>query len=161
MKIFFLIITFLSFNDFLLAQNFSLNELIRLNTYSLDNFDTQVTKRGYQYFDTENSSLATSTIYTYKVNGLKTYYITKFFYKKNNSEMISFQTPKNTTYLKIKSELKTLGFIYAGAHTFQGSTFFNYKKGDIEVSLVSGTQKSELGGPTQTVYEISVKKIAK
>jgi hypothetical protein len=145
-----------SFNN-LIAQSFSLNELIKINNINLDDFDTYVTKKGYSFYENNSSSLAEETSYFFKVNGIKTYYISKYQYKDKKREMVSFQTPKNTHYLNIKTELKQLGFKFVETRNFNESTFFVYEKGRTELSLISTTQQGQFGGPKQTVYEISVK----
>ena len=89
------------------GQNFTLSELIKINNYHLDDFDTYVTQKGYQYYENDNTDFADATSYVFYVNGVRKSYISKFYYKTQTKEMVSFQTGNNATYLKIKSELKT------------------------------------------------------
>jgi hypothetical protein len=148
---------FILISNNLAAQSYNLSELIKINKLNLDDFDTYVTKKGYTFYQNNTSSLANETSYFFKVNGVKTYYISKYQYKDNKRELVSFQTPKNTHYLNIKLELKQLGFKFVETRNFNESTFFVYEKGGIELSLISTTQQGQFGGPKQTVYEISVK----
>lgn len=140
------------------AQDFTLAELIKINNYKIDNFDTYVTQKGYQYYDNKNTDFKDQTSYVHYINGVKKSYISKFYYKTQNKEMVSFQTGKNTTYLKIKAELKSLGFKFINTESNDGTTFFDYKKGNIEISLNSSVQENRYGDKL-TTYEISVKKI--
>lgn len=148
-------IIFFLFTTSIIAQNYSLSELIKINNYNLDDFDTFVTQRGYKYYESKNTDFSDATSYVFTVNGFNKAYISKFYQKKADKEMVSFQTLNNTIYLKIKAELKTLGFKFIKTETFEGSTFLDYKKGKIEVSLSLGTQEG-LNGDKLTSYEISV-----
>ena len=158
MKNFIFTIIFYLISTTIFGQNFTLSELIKINNYQLDDFDTYVTKKGYQYFENDNTDFADVTSYVFYVNGVKKSYISKFHYKTRTKEMVSFQTGNNTTYLKIKSDLKILGFKFIITETNNGTTFFNYKKGNIEISLASSVQESSYGNKL-TNYEISVQKI--
>jgi hypothetical protein len=148
-------IIFFLFTSISIAQNFTLSELIKINNYNLNDFDTYVTQRGYKYYEIKSSDFSDGTSYAFNVNGFNKAYITKFYQKLTDKEMVSFQTLNNTIYLKIKAELKTLGFKFIKTVTMEGDTFFDYKKGKIEVSLSSGTQEG-LNGNKLTSYEISV-----
>ena len=73
--------------------------------------------------------------------------------------MLSFQTANSSTYLKIKSSLKNLGFKYINTDKFKGAILMNYKKGDLEVTLGSAVQENGVTMSKITNYEISVAKI--
>jgi hypothetical protein len=137
------------------GQEFSLAELIKINNYKMDDFDTYVTQKGYRYYENKNKEFSSATSYVYSINGVKKSYITKFFRKTQPTEMISFQTGESTTYLKIKAELKSLGFKLINTGTYEGDTYFDYKKENIEISLTSSVQKNSYGVEL-TTYEISV-----
>ena len=51
--------------------------------------------------------------------------------------------------------MKSLGFKFINSETNEGTTFFNYKKGNIEVALAS-TFEQNRNGKGLTEYEISV-----
>ena len=155
MKTFALITIFFLFTPSIFGQNYTLSELIKINNYTLDDFDTFVTQKGYKYYESKSIDYSDCTSYVYTVNGIRKSYISKFYRKLVDNEMVSFQTPNNTIYLKIKSELKTLGFKLIKTGTFEGDTCFDYKKGKIEVSLFLCTQEG-LNGDKLTFYEISV-----
>ncbi len=146
------------FTSLSFGQSFTISELININNYQLDDFDTYITQKGYQYYKNNNTDFAESTSYVYYINGKKKAYITKYKYKQYNKKMVSFQTDNNSTYLKIKSELKTIGFKFINSESYKGTTFFNYKKGNIEVSLASSVQVSNYGRNLNN-YEISISKI--
>lgn len=148
---------FFLFTASIFAQNFTLSELIKINNYTLDDFDTYVTQRGYKYYESKNTDYSESTSYSYTINGIRKSYISKFYRKLVDNEMVSFQTMNNAIYLKIKSELKTLGFKLIKTGTYEGDTYFDYKKGKIEVSLTLSTQEG-LNSDKLTSYEISVKR---
>lgn len=139
------------------GQEFNLSELIKINNFKIDHFDTYVTNKGYRYYENKNTDFSNATSYVYSINGAKKSYITKIYRKNQPKENVSFQTRKNTTYLKIKAELKSLGFKFINNGTFEGDTYFEYKKGNVEISLTSSIQKNSFGDEL-TSYEISVTK---
>lgn len=157
MKKFIFSIIFYFISTAIFGQNFTLSELIKINNYQLDDFDTYVTQKGYQYYENDNTDFADATSYVFYINGVRKSYISKFYFKTQTKEMVSFQTGNNATYLKIKSDLKTLGFKFINTETNKGTTFFNYKKGEIEVALASSVQENSYGDKL-TNYEISVSK---
>ncbi len=157
MKTLLFIFTLLISNTSIYSQNFSISELIKLNNYQIDDFDTYVTQKGYVYFGNKSDFFSEGTSYVFYLKGVKQFYITKFNYKTEPKKMVSFQTSSSTTYLKIKSELKNLGFKFYNTEINEGTTFFNYKRGLIEVSLASLVQENNFGNKN-TVYEISITK---
>lgn len=141
------------------GQNFTLSELIKINNYKLDDFDTYVTQKGYKFDKSENIDFYENTSYAFYTKGVKDCFITKFYYKTSNVEMVSFQTKNTTTYLKIKSDLKILGFKIISTESIDGDTLmFIYEKGKIEVSLIPGIATNSYGFK-YTYYEISVKRL--
>lgn len=148
-------IIFFLFTTISIAQNFTLSELIKINNYNLNDFDTYVTQRGYKYYENESTEFSDRTTYAYSVNGINKLYISKYFRKLVKNEMVSFQTSNNATYLKIKLELKKLGFKLVKTGTFENTTYFDYSKGKTEVSLTLSTQEG-MNGHRLSSYEISV-----
>lgn len=145
------------------GQSFSLNELIKLSKLSDDNFDTYATQRGFTFYSNEIDDPEVENIaYVYKSNDVKIGYLTKFSYLTNKyekSSMVSFQTINSSTYLKIKNELKTYGFIYLKKNLHNGTTFLTYSKGKIEVSLASSSEENSGSYRQRTSYEISVSQL--
>jgi hypothetical protein len=146
----------LSITTLIYGQNFTLSELIELNNYKLDDFDTYVTQKGYKFDEVDNNDFADETTYAFYVKGVKKAYISKFHYHDDNSNMITFQTTNAATYLKVKSDLKKLGFKFTETKVYNESQFLIYKKGKIKVSLISIVLKNNYGDITS--YEISITK---
>lgn len=153
-KLLLLCLAFITSN-FAYSQNFTVSELIKINNYDLDSFDTYVTEKGYKYYKNEDSEYALSSSYAFSVKGSAEAFISTFQYKLKNKKMVSFQTFNSKTYLLLKAEIKNLGFKYVNIETYNGKTFLNYSKGNIEITLASSTQNNG----TITSYEISVAKI--
>ena len=86
MKKFTITIIFYFISTIIFGQNFTLSELIKINNYQLDDFDTYVTQKGYKYFETDNTDISDETTYVFYVNGVKKSYITKFYYKTQTKE---------------------------------------------------------------------------
>ena len=141
------------------GQKFSLDELIKLNTMNLDNFDTYVTTKGYKYFENFNDEFAEGNSYSFDQNQSNDHaanFISKYTYKLIDNKMVSFQTLKTVDYLSIKNKLKVFGFVYIGTETNdKGAIFLNYKKGKMEAALMSNQKKNDYGDNV-TYYEISI-----
>jgi hypothetical protein len=152
------LIVFLFSSISIIGQNFNLSELIKINNLHLDDFDTYVIKKRYSFYENKNNDFASKTSYVFMKNGVKYSYISKYYYKTKPEESISFQTGDNSIYLKVKADLKILGYKFINTETFNGATYFFYKKGNIEVSLISSYDLNSYGYKVNN-YEISVSKI--
>ena len=86
-------------------------------------------------------------------------YLNSLYYKillqKNFKRYDFLSNGKCRCLLTNKSDLKSLGFKFINSETNEGTTFFNYKKGNIEVALAS-TFEQNRNGKGLTEYEISV-----
>jgi hypothetical protein len=155
MKIYLFLFAFLILTNKTFGQNFNLSELIMINNYSIDRFDTYMTEKGYKYFIIENDKRRKSIGYVFYINGKESYYMTKFYdYTDSPKLRLSFQTMSSSVYLKIKSDLKTLGFKFRDTETNESTNFLNYIKNNIEISLASSINS----GNKLTTYEITVTK---
>lgn len=149
----------------LFAQKFSLSELILLVDKNLDDFDSFVNAKNYKYNRTETETKGKSYSYSYnrsKYNSTKAkYWISKYEIADKNDpikDWISWQTLNQKDYLAIKKQLKEKGFTLYEATTFKDYMNTTYRKGEIEVSIFSGTQINELGHKGN-FYEINVKRL--
>jgi hypothetical protein len=103
----------------------------------------------------ENTEFANSTQYVYYDNGRNRFYISFVKYKKRKEKMISFQTSNKETYLKIKSELKQLGFKFQDSENSNVTTFLNYVKDKTYLTLATSNQE-KIGNKNVSIYEISL-----
>lgn len=135
-----------------IGQNFTLIELIKLTKISNDEFDTYVIKKGYVFDENIHSEKIWNGIsYTFKINGKNNSYISKYLFK-DQSLMISFQTPNSKPYLSIKNEIKTLGYELMESGPLDNAYHYKYRKGSFEVVLYSVNIDSVNSG-----YEITVR----
>ena len=157
-RIFVLTALLISFSGF--SQSFTLAELIKITKSSDDNFDTYATLRGFTFYSNETDDTEVENqSYVYKSNDVKIAYLTKYSFLTNKyekSSMVSFQTINSSAYLKIKNELKANGFKFLNKDLHNGTTFLNYSKGKIEISLASSSDESNGSYRQRTSYEISV-----
>jgi len=160
-KIFLLIFILASTSIF--AQNFKLNELIKMRNMNWDDFDTYVTSKGYQYNDFKKEKNSTSKHYKYNGSVVGECYINRciFFDEVETSPFsisVSFQTIHKEDYLAIKNQLKIQQFKYIGNDTYNEvedaknahAIGMNYVKNKIEITLTSYISP-QTGG---TTYEI-------
>lgn len=155
MKIFTLLTLLIVFSKQTYSQEFTLSEMIKINNYNLEEFDSYVNQKGYKFHGNENDDFADESTYKFVDKNNKRYFIAKYFYKTIKEESLAFETDNNKSYIKIKTELKTLGFKYISTNSDENTTRFIYKKKDINVSLVTFI-KINAEGIKQTRYEISV-----
>ena len=128
-RIFVLTALLISFTVF--SQTFTLNELIKLSKYDDDGFDTYITKKGYVFNEVKDDGFYITSDYTFLVDGYKKYFISKNKLKTKENNFITFQTPNSKTYLSIKEELKSNGYILFNKGILDRSQYFEYKKGMI------------------------------
>ncbi len=141
------------------SQSFSLTELINLTKMNIDNFDTYVSNKGYKFLEIKETEHQKGSTYAFNQSSyskkadkfISLYY--EYFGETNKN--VTFQTAKTAEYLKIKNQIKPLGFKFKETKTFEGSTFLVYTKGKYKVSLISFQSETE-SGATSAAYEISV-----
>ena len=160
-----LILIFTLFSCISFAQKLTLGELIKLNNYDIDQFDSYVTQKGFSYFKRDKTKLSTYISYAFEQNGndQKSFaFITKFSYDPNplNKKMISYQLSNSKIYYSIKRELAELGFKFIKIIPNEKGTFFEYKRGGLELSLLS-YQGINSTGELGTLYEISLTEFLK
>lgn len=146
---------------FIKAQVFTMSELEVLSSKNWDEFDTYLIKKGYVYnnYDTDKySELKTYSFQRNVYSGAAPYWITLCKYLNNNIgliSMISWQTNEVNDYIKIKDQLKVLGYVSQNTEIFDGKTVIYYKKLNKEVLLIVG-KKLTTDGKEITSYEISL-----
>ena len=101
------------------AQKLSLAELVLLNQYSIDSFDTYVTDGGYKFYKpviTGNSD--TAVLYAYKQNDSTfkaEHFVRKYLPNKTGEKIIAYQTVYVSEYLQLKKDIKDAGFTETGS----------------------------------------------
>jgi hypothetical protein len=150
MKQLIITIIFIFAYSLIFSQSFKISELVKIIDYPQDELDTYLNQKGFKYYETINDGYSEGIVYVFYSNGGRYAYLTKQHLKFIDKILISFQTPSNSEYLKIKSELKTLGYKYVNSTNSETSICLKYVKGNIELSLHSIPEDN------QTIYEISV-----
>ena len=128
-----ILIMSLIFTSVIFGQNISLPELIKLNNYSFDEFDTYVTKKEFKFNKNYTYRGEETTVYAFYVNGKENTFIAK------STENVSVQTPNSSIYIRVKNDLKELGFKYLDKTTDEKGFHLNYEKENIFVSISSST----------------------
>ncbi len=103
------------------GQSFSLPELIKMSKLSLDDFDTYVTSKGFVFEGADKEDNFERVNYALNLNfsnskALK--FITLYKRFIGARYFISYQTLDKIEYLKIKNQLKALGFILQDSRIF-------------------------------------------
>ena len=131
-----------SINSF--AQKFTINELVKMLKFNDDQFDTYITKKGFQYWKTETFSPSgelpyTATLYAHNKNGHSDksgYFISKCI--SAGVVFINLQTSQKTDYLSFKSDISASGFKYDGTKDNEnGAKYLYYSKGTLAICLIS------------------------
>lgn len=158
MKKKFIFLLLLAIGNYYLCQSFSIIELQSLTSKNWDDFDTGVTKKGYNYNTSTKEVEYEMKSYTFGRNknlkSLSNFFITKYEYS-DGSKLVSWQTNRLSDYIKIKEELKRTSFKYLNSETNNGVNAMYYQKDNKLLSLFSGSAKNEFGYDTD-YYEISV-----
>lgn len=140
------------------AQAFTIAELIKINKYDIDQFDTYVTQKGFKFKSTkvyDNYQLHNYAPDSIKMNGSIS--IDKYIFNIQKKYATNFATYSSSVYLSLKSELKKLGFIFTKKedNTDLGGSYLLYKKGRIEITL-SSSQIYDSNYDKRTAYEIGI-----
>lgn len=143
------------------SQIFSLKEMILLNNKSYDEFDTYVTKKNYEFYNTEDDGICEKHSYTLNRDSYSdkaTYWISISKYYATGTESkstVTWVTKYLKHYLSFKEQLKASSYKVQKTDTYKGALYTVYRKGKIEVTLFSVNSENEMGGKI-TSYEISV-----
>lgn len=78
-------------------------------------------------------------------------------YLAEGTKNVTFQTVITSDYIKIKDQVRLLGFKFIKTYSKNGSTFFEYVKENYELSIASAQEQNQYGRFV-TFYEISLTK---
>lgn len=141
------------------AQRFSLNELLKLNNNSFDDFNDLSVSKGYKLYEVDGNDRAEFFTYAYGQNRSNIYasrVVSKFNYKQRNKQIVSFQTLNSGDFLYIKDQLQNLRFSFINNKTNKNGVKFSvYRKGNTEVSLASDNAFNA-SGERITYYHVLV-----
>ena len=148
------------------AQSMSLGDLVKILPMTWDDFDSYMLSKGYQ-FDGNKSSFGAgekSVVYkaergTYYVNKIVKWGISRADESNPDYVNIEYNTLNSANYLSLKSQLKTNGYKLISTENRDEHLWLTFRKGDVEVTLISGQATYEDGSKsTEVRYEISVLK---
>ena len=151
-----LLILLLINSSFIFAQKFKLNELLSLNEMNISEYDTYVTKKGYEFYkreSKENFEKYNYNEYYYTYN--RTSYISKAYFFNLKRKKISYQTSNKNEYKRIKNDIIELGYKFTHTETTDLATFLEYRKNDSRIAIALIIAKNSLGY-LENVYEITV-----
>jgi hypothetical protein len=139
------------------SQNLTIAELTKLIDYSIDEFDTYLTQKGYQYYGATDIGYSAKVSYAYNSGVGEQYaYVSLYDFHNSETELLCLQTANKSIYLKIKTELKTLGYKFVNSTSSSEPSTQNLhysKKNQVAVTLA--TISSEEDG---IHYLISIEK---
>lgn len=103
------------------GQTFSMLELIKMSKMNPESFDTYVSKKGFVFTGEVNSNNFDGIQYALEYNpDYKTAmkFITLYSRYNNSYFGINYQTLSNSDYVKIKEQIKTLGFKFKESRSY-------------------------------------------
>lgn len=122
-------------------------ELVRINQYNIDQFDSYISKRTYALVRKSEGSLLTSYVYESTENGKTntTYYtIAKGFNSKNECKQITFMKAGNENYSGLKEALTKDGYEFLRTTTLKESPSFLYAKDGIMIRITPAANSKGL-----------------
>jgi hypothetical protein len=144
----------IALSTFSYSQSLSLKTLLSYNDKSFDDFETIFISKNWRVVEQSNDNEMLSLKKFVKSVGDNTFFIAKTEYA-NGNKMIYYSTTIATEYLKLKQDLKSLGFTFTGSEKdFDGVVMSVYKKNDVELKLLS----HKLGDLDQNAYNVSIYK---
>lgn len=140
------------------SQIFSLTELVALSQNNLDYFDTKVTTKGYAFYTNRDDEFSKGSCYSYgqrDYTKMAAFFITYFSYSDPERTLISWQTTNKNNYLKVKNDLRSLGFKLVTSLSDSSCAHLTYKKGHLSLDLYS-CQTPDDRGVSNATYEINI-----
>lgn len=146
----FFLSVFISFSS--IGQTFSLQELIKLSKMNTDSFDTYVTSKGFVFKDSKKEDDLEKFTYALNLN-LTNLKASKFISLLKNFMILDIKFPLQTydknEYVKIKNQIKTLGFKLIDTAIFTSddgevSNRFEYSNGKSIISIYASSISFEV-----------------
>ncbi|TAE31417.1 MAG: hypothetical protein EAZ91_07465 [Cytophagales bacterium] len=137
------------------AQKFTVGEIIKLRTVSYEQFDSFVSRRGYNFIEIRKTEYSTSHAFAFDADGHMASRHIAYIVNKYGEVMITYQTSIVSEYNSIKAGIKQAGFVHSETGEFNNCPFFDYKKGDRTFSITTCQSEDRYGNP-KTYYEISL-----
>lgn len=127
------------------SQSFSLNELLSLSKMDLDNFDTNVTIKGYNFKEAKDLGICNLQAYSYDDTkgdeGLGFYWIElEYDFKEGDKKSyLLYQTIYKNDYLSIKKSIlaNQFKFIDNEVNLERGGIKLSYVKGKTQIDITS------------------------
>jgi hypothetical protein len=125
------------------AQALKLVDMEKLFKQTIDNMDTYLSAKGFEYQGLEDQG--DYDAYKYKRGELvKSEYIIKYQYD-NGTVIFSYSFFNTKTYTAIKKSIASSGFKYVKQETFDDALVLKYKKGKSDLTIFSGTNTTSSG----------------
>lgn len=126
----------------------SVGEMIKVLNMDLDQFETYALRKGYTFSEIKDEDNIYGHIYTKGIGNNKNFLslYTKWFEEERN---LNFQTWNSNDFLKIKKQLKKLGFELQLENNYKGVPYKKYRNNQFEINLYTAHE----GG-----YEIGLSK---
>lgn len=111
---YFIVSIFVFFSTSIFGQSFSLPELVRMSKMNVESFDSYVTSRGYVFLEQEKDEYVEGVNYGLNPDtsdkSRATKFITLHSIYYNFKYHIYYQTSNKSEYVRIKEQIKSLGF---------------------------------------------------
>lgn len=137
MKLILVLIFFsISVNSFI--QNFTLKELLILQKYDLDKFDSLALTKNYQFQEIKTIGIDTFYSFAYKLD-ITTGRAKKFlqYSTPEKGTFIAYVTLDTKEYSSLKREAKKIGYIFSKQENLNGSLILIYSKGNNTLQFVT------------------------
>jgi hypothetical protein len=146
---FFFIIISTSFKSF---SQITINDMIAVYKMDLDQFETFVLKRGYEFSSLKDDDQVFGSTYVKGFEG-NTKYITLFTRYFSDGKCVTIQTSKEDEFLKFKEQLKIYGYKLVSTKNIEGRLYKSYKNTIWNLDVFSINDGDGITG-----YEISLTK---
>jgi hypothetical protein len=141
--IFFLVLSSF-FNS--IGQSVSLPDIIKISKLDSESLDTYLTSKGFGFVGSKKNDDVDGLEYAYDYkNNEANKFITVYNRFFDTKFCVNFQTLDRQEYLKIKNQIKVLGFELYSSKVVDGSKqMFRYRKGKNEISVFSNIDLFEI-----------------
>lgn len=143
-----LLIIFFVFTSFFnsIGQSISLPDIIKLSKLDSESLDTYLTSKGFGFIGSKKDGDVDGLEYAYDYeNNKANKFITVYNRFYDSKLCVNFQTLDRQEYLKIKNQIKALGFKLYSSKVVDGSKqMFRYRKGKNVISVFASIDLFEI-----------------
>jgi hypothetical protein len=124
------------FSSYLSFGQMTVSDMVKINSMDMDELESYSLGKGFTFHRIEDNVNYKGHVYT-KGKGDDTKYLTLYSEYFDKGKYVSYQTSNSNELLKIKNQMKNIGFVLYNEKTFEGALVKDYKNNKYNLRLIS------------------------